>query len=76
LRHSHKTWLIADGIPEIAQAKRLGHHLANRLVEVYSHVAPENRNPAPPQSGTTLEASNHQQPQSCRQSTPPRTTPA
>jgi hypothetical protein len=41
LRHSHKTWLIADGIPEIAQAKRLGHHLANRLVEVYSHVAPE-----------------------------------
>jgi len=36
-----KTWLIADGIPEIAQAKRLGHHLSNRLVEVYSHVAPE-----------------------------------
>lgn len=41
LRHSHKTWLIADGIPEIAQAKRLGHHLASRLTEVYSHVAPE-----------------------------------
>ena len=41
LRHSHKTWLIADGIPEIAQAKRLGHHLANRLIETYSHVAPE-----------------------------------
>jgi len=41
LRHSHKTWLIADGIPEIAQAKRLGHHLSSRLVEVYSHVAPE-----------------------------------
>jgi len=41
LRHSHKTWLIADGIPEIAQARRLGHHLANRLTEVYSHVAPE-----------------------------------
>jgi integrase len=41
LRHSHKTWLIADHVPEIAQAKRLGHHLANRLVEVYSHVAPE-----------------------------------
>jgi integrase len=41
LRHSHKTWLIADNIPEIAQAKRLGHHLTNRLVEVYSHVAPE-----------------------------------
>lgn len=41
LRHSHKTWLIADGIPEIAQARQLGHHLANRLVETYSHVAPE-----------------------------------
>jgi hypothetical protein len=41
LRHSHKTWLIADHIPEIAQARRLGHHLSNRLVEVYSHVAPE-----------------------------------
>lgn len=41
LRYSHKTWLIADGIPEIAQAKRLGHHLSNRLVETYSHVAPK-----------------------------------
>ncbi len=41
LRHSHKTWLIADHIPEIAQAKHLGHHLTNRLAEVYSHVAPE-----------------------------------
>ncbi|MFD2472650.1 tyrosine-type recombinase/integrase [Amycolatopsis silviterrae] len=27
LRHSHKTWLIAGGAPEIAQARRLGHHL-------------------------------------------------
>ena len=74
LRHSHKTWLIADGIPEIAQAKRLGHHLANRLVEVYSHVAPEIETPAPPTAGTTLEprqlvASSHRQP------TPPHTTP-
>lgn len=41
LRHSHKTWLIADGAPEIAQARRLGHHLNNRVVETYSHVAPE-----------------------------------
>jgi hypothetical protein len=37
LRHSHKTWLI----PDIAQAQRLGHHLAGRLAEVYSHVALE-----------------------------------
>jgi len=41
LRHSHKTWLIADKFPEIAQAQRLGHHLSNRLAEVYSHVAPD-----------------------------------
>ena len=41
LRHSHKTWLIADGVPEIAQARRLGHHLEDRIVETYSHVAPE-----------------------------------
>lgn len=41
LRHSQKTWLIADGIPEIAQARRLGHHLEDRIVETYSHVAPE-----------------------------------
>jgi len=33
--------LIAGGAPEIAQARRLGHHLPNRVVEVYSHVAPE-----------------------------------
>ncbi|MBP2320442.1 integrase [Kibdelosporangium banguiense] len=41
LRHSHKTWLIAGGAPEIAQARRLGHHLTNRVTEVYSHVATE-----------------------------------
>jgi integrase len=41
LRHSHKTWLIAGGAPEIAQARRLGHHLPSRVTEVYSHVAPE-----------------------------------
>lgn len=41
LRHSHKTWLITAGIPEIAQARRLGHRLDRRIVEVYSHVADE-----------------------------------
>lgn len=41
LRHSHKTWLIAAGIPEIAQARRLGHRLDERVVEVYSHIADE-----------------------------------
>lgn len=29
--------MIADGIPEIAQARRLD----NRIIETYSHVAPE-----------------------------------
>jgi hypothetical protein len=24
LRHTHKTWLIEDGVPEVAKAKRLG----------------------------------------------------
>ncbi len=41
LRHSQKTWLIAGGAPEIAQARRLGHHLRDRVVETYSHVARE-----------------------------------
>lgn len=39
LRHSHKTWLIEDGIPEIAQARRLGHRLAG-VRGIYSHVTP------------------------------------
>ena len=39
LRHTHKTWLIEDEIPEIAQAKRLGHRLPG-IRGVYSHVTP------------------------------------
>jgi hypothetical protein len=39
LRHSHKTWLIDDGVPEIGQSRRLGHHLQDRVIETYSHVA-------------------------------------
>jgi integrase len=37
LRHTRKTWLIEDGIPEIAQARRLGHRLAG-VRGIYSHV--------------------------------------
>jgi hypothetical protein len=33
--------MITNGDPEIAQAKRLGHHLDIRLVEIYSHVSPD-----------------------------------
>ncbi len=39
LRHSHKTWLIEDNIPEIAQARRLGHRLPG-VRGIYSHVTP------------------------------------
>ena len=31
LRHSHKTWMIADGVPEIAQSRRLGHVLHDKI---------------------------------------------
>jgi integrase len=41
LRHSHKTWLIADGIPDVAQARRLGHRIPDKIEHIYSHVAPE-----------------------------------
>lgn len=41
LRHSHKTWMIADGIPDVAQARRLGHKLPDRIDDIYSHVAAE-----------------------------------
>jgi integrase len=39
LRHTHKTWLIEDDIPEIAQATRLGHHIPG-VRGIYSHVTP------------------------------------
>lgn len=41
LRHSHKTWMIADNVPEIAQARRLGHTLKDKIQQTYSHVAAE-----------------------------------
>ena len=41
LRHSHKTWMIADGLPEIVQSRRLGHVLHDKIQETYSHVAAE-----------------------------------
>jgi integrase len=40
-RHSHKTWMIADGIPDVAQARRLGHRIPDKIEHIYSHVAPE-----------------------------------
>lgn len=37
LRHTHKTWLIEDGVPEVLQHDRLGHRLPG-VRGVYSHV--------------------------------------
>ena len=39
LWHTHKTWLIEDGVPEVAQAKRLGHRVPG-VRGIYSHVTP------------------------------------
>lgn len=41
LRHGHKTWMIADGVPEVAQAARLGHIIKDKVRRTYSHIAPE-----------------------------------
>jgi len=46
LRHTHKTWLIEDDIPEIAQAKQLGHRLPG-IRGVYSHAPPPCSNASP-----------------------------
>jgi integrase len=39
LRHSHKTWLIEDRVPDVAQARRLGHAMADKIDDIYSHVS-------------------------------------
>jgi len=33
--------MIADAVPEVAQSRRLGHILGDRIQETYSHVAAE-----------------------------------
>ncbi|GAA0565191.1 tyrosine-type recombinase/integrase [Actinomadura livida] len=38
LRHSHKTWMLEDGIPEVLQAERLGHTVPG-IRGVYSHIS-------------------------------------
>ncbi|GAA1294265.1 hypothetical protein GCM10009634_48280 [Saccharothrix xinjiangensis] len=37
LRHTHKTWLIEDGVPEVLQHKSIGHKFRG-VMGVYSHV--------------------------------------
>jgi integrase len=39
-RHTQRTWLAEDGIPEVARAARLGHTMPG-MARVYEHVTPE-----------------------------------
>ncbi|MGC7097676.1 integrase [Amycolatopsis lurida] len=39
-RHSHATWLIEDGIPEVARRARLGQKMKG-MARVYDHITPE-----------------------------------
>ncbi|MDA0565146.1 tyrosine-type recombinase/integrase [Streptomonospora sp. S1-112] len=41
-RHTHRTWLAEDGVPEVARAARLGHRMRG-MGHVYEHVTPAMR---------------------------------
>lgn len=41
-RHTHRTWLAEDEIPEVARAARLGHRVPG-MARVYEHVTPQMR---------------------------------
>ncbi|GAA1748511.1 tyrosine-type recombinase/integrase [Streptomonospora arabica] len=41
-RHTHRTWLADDGIPEVGRAARLGHRMPG-MADVYEHVTPETK---------------------------------
>jgi hypothetical protein len=41
-RHSHRTWLADDGIPEIGRAARLGQKMRG-MGGIYEHVTPETK---------------------------------
>ncbi|MGW5049778.1 tyrosine-type recombinase/integrase [Actinokineospora sp. NPDC004072] len=62
LRHSHKTWMIADGIPEIAQALRLGHLLKDPVQHTYSPCRRRGRSPPGPTPSRPLGESSRQPP--------------
>ena len=42
LRHSHKTWMTEDGIPEILAEQRLGHQIPG-MRGLYAHASPSMR---------------------------------
>ncbi|MDI2130541.1 site-specific integrase [Yinghuangia seranimata] len=39
LRHSHNTWMIDEGCDDVVRARRLGHHVPDKIQDVYGHVA-------------------------------------
>lgn len=39
LRHTHRTWMDEDNVPEVAQARRLGHQPPG-IRGVYAHTTP------------------------------------
>lgn len=41
LRHSHASWLLAQGVPIHVVQKRLGHHSIQVTVDTYSHLLPD-----------------------------------
>nr|WP_173130520.1 hypothetical protein [Kibdelosporangium persicum] len=41
-RHTHSTWLIEDGVPEVARRARLGQKMKG-IARTYDHVTPEMR---------------------------------
>jgi len=41
-RHTHRTWLAEEGVPEVARAARLGHRMPG-MANVYEHVTPAMR---------------------------------
>lgn len=41
LRHSHASWLIADGVPLPVIQRRLGHESITTTVDRYGHLAPD-----------------------------------
>ncbi|GAB2969359.1 hypothetical protein LWP59_14030 [Amycolatopsis acidiphila] len=38
-RHTHSTWLIEDGVPEVARRARLGQKMKG-MARIYDHVTP------------------------------------
>jgi hypothetical protein len=56
LRHSHKTWMTEDGIPEILAEQRLGHQIPG-MRGLYAHASPSMRDePTPGGSGARCPA--------------------